>query len=234
MPPEPARPTFVLVTCEHGGNRVPAEHRERFANARDLIRSHRGWDHDALAIARRIAEHHAAPLLFSRTTRLLVDLNRSLEHPELHGEPIRGLEDDARAAIVAGHWRPYRERVATLVTALVAAGHRVLHCSVHSFTDVLDGRPRELDLSWLFDPARAFESEVAQRWRDAVAAAQPDLRLAFNEPYRGIDDGQTTTLRGLAPDAAYAGIELELRQGLIAASAVRRRLARLLADTMPA
>ena len=38
------------------------------------------------------------------------------------------------------------------------------------------------------------------------------MRVRFNYPYAGRADGLTTALRRRFPDAAYAGIELEINQ----------------------
>jgi len=44
-----------LITCEHGGNRIPARYRPLFACHGALLASHRGYDPGALALARDFA-----------------------------------------------------------------------------------------------------------------------------------------------------------------------------------
>jgi predicted N-formylglutamate amidohydrolase len=73
--------TAFLVTCEHGGNRIPAPYRKLFVRQRALLDSHRGWDPGALQMARALSTALRAPLVASTTSRLLVDLNRSAGHP---------------------------------------------------------------------------------------------------------------------------------------------------------
>ena len=46
--------TRLLLTCEHGGNRIPPEYRALFRGATAALASHRGWDPGALALARRL------------------------------------------------------------------------------------------------------------------------------------------------------------------------------------
>src|SRR5690606_402614 len=93
----------LLVTCEHGGNHVPASYLPLFAteSARAALDSHRGYDPGALGVARTLADELGAPLLFAETTRLLVDLNRSLRHPRLWSEFTRGLSPEAKRQVLS-------------------------------------------------------------------------------------------------------------------------------------
>jgi predicted N-formylglutamate amidohydrolase len=199
----------VLVTCEHGGNRVPRRYRRLFSGQRPLLGTHRAYDIGALAMARELAARLEAPMLYSTTTRLLVDLNRSVGHPRLFSEVGRALLPEERQRILQAYYLPYRRDV----EARIASQRRpVLHVSSHSFTPVLDGEAREADIGLLYDPRRPRERALAARWRSAIRAIEPGLRVRFNYPYAGRADGLTTALRRRFPDSRYAGIELEINQ----------------------
>jgi predicted N-formylglutamate amidohydrolase len=225
-------PTFLLLTCEHAGHEVPAGWRHLFKGHRAALHSHLGYDPGALEVAMRMATRLAAPLVFTRTTRLLVDANRSLGHPQLFGSLAGALDAAERERVIEEFHTPHRRSVETLVAAAVSTGRRVLHVGVHSFTDVLDGMIRELDVALLFDPARAAESSICARWSAALRGAAGDLRHRFNEPYRGVDDGLTTAMRAKFAAPAYAGVEVEIRQGMIRTARAKRRVADLLATTL--
>jgi predicted N-formylglutamate amidohydrolase len=113
-----------------------------------------------------------------------------------------------------------------------ARGHRVLHVGVHSFTPVLRGHVRPMDVAFLYDPARALEAAIVQAWKAALRRHAPELVVRRNAPYRGVDDGLTRALRGRFPARDYAGIELEvnqrcLRNGRFPAALVRAIVASL-------
>ena len=133
------RPQSFLVTCEHGGNRVPAAYRQLFTDATRLLESHRGYDVGALSLAREIARQLDADLVYATTTRLLVDLNRSPSHLQAFSQITRALPAAERAKILACHHTPYRQRVEDWIAARLSTGHRVFHLSCHSFTPVLAG-----------------------------------------------------------------------------------------------
>ncbi|MEW5774132.1 MAG: N-formylglutamate amidohydrolase [Thermodesulfobacteriota bacterium] len=224
--------TALLVTCEHGGNRVPARYRRLFAGRKALLASHRGWDPGALALARLLAGELDAPLLFCDTTRLLADPNRSEGHPALFSELTRPLPAPERQALLDRLWRPHRQAVRQAAADLIAGRGQVLHLAVHSFTPVLHDRERTMDLGLLYDPARPREARLAAAWKAVLTRRAPGLRVRRNAPYRGASDGLATFLRrALGP--AYLGLELETNQRLFSdPRAAPPDLARLLADAL--
>jgi predicted N-formylglutamate amidohydrolase len=222
-----------MVTCEHGGHRVPARHRALFAGAGAALRSHRGWDPGALELARDLARALEAPLLACTTTRLLVDANRSAAHPRLFSAWSRALPAAERAALLARWWRPHHAAVTQLVRAAVRRRRTVLHLSVHSFTPRWKGRPRAVDVGFLYDPTRRRERAFAAEWRRALAARRGDLALRRNQPYRGNADGLTSCMREAFDGAHYLGVELEVSQRFPLGPAPRwRRLRRDLVESL--
>ena len=202
----------LFVSCEHGGHAVPAALRHCFVGARAVLASHRGWDPGALPLAAQMAQAFAAPLFAATTTRLVIDLNRSLGHRQLFSEFTRGLPRAEREAIVAAHYRPHRDRVEGDIAWRIAAGEAVTHIASHSFTPVLNGTVRQADVAWLYDPRREREAALAQRWMACFALRAPQLRLRRNYPYQGRGDGLASLLRTRFGGAAYRGIELEVNQ----------------------
>lgn len=207
-----------LVTCEHGGNRIPAAYQPYFADLQELLATHRGYDRGALVLARDLAKAFGAPLVSSTISRLLVDLNRSVGHPRLFSNALPRTPPSLRTKIVSRYHTPWRDRVEGLVWEAVAAGHRVVHLSAHSFTPVLNGRVRDTDMGLLHDPSRHLEADLCARWREILLASAPHLRVRRNHPYQGRCDGLTTHLRGRFDPGAYLGIEVEINQNEISAT----------------
>jgi predicted N-formylglutamate amidohydrolase len=207
------RPAF-FISCEHGGNRVPAEYRHLFAGAKLELESHRGYDIGILPLAHACARKLNAPALISETSRLLVDLNRSEGHPRLFSEWTRGLPEHEQGQILARYYHPYRQQVRQKLGKLIASEGLVVHLSLHSFAPVLGGQVRPVDVGLLYDPARPGETELCDRWSKQLRTALPALRIRRNSPYRGISDGLVTLLRHEFPPHQYQGIEVEVNQSL--------------------
>ena len=204
-----------LVTCEHGGNRIPARYRDSFVGHEALLQGHRGFDFGALAMARELAQALGAKLIFSTISRLLVDLNRSPTHPRLHAEWVRRLPDSCRRQILIDYYLPFRASAEAAIMHALASGKRVIHLSSHSFTPELDGVVRAADVGLLYDPARAGEAALCREWRTRLKAREPSLRVRRNYPYTGRSDGFAAYLRRHFAADKYIGVELEINQRLL-------------------
>ncbi len=233
-----AKPDHILITCEHGGNRIPARYRPLFAGFEALLQSHRGYDPGALTLARELAKALAAPWFVSTTSRLLIDFNRSIGHPFLYSGVTRSAPAGVRRAILKKHYLPYRNRVEAHIAAAIAGGSRVIHLSSHSFTPVLDGKVRNADIGLLYDPARHGEAELCRRWQARLKASAPAWKVRRNYPYTGRSDGLTAHLRRRFPADVYIGIELEINHKHVLPGrrqwrALRRQVIEALLQAMP-
>lgn len=209
------RPQAGLVTCEHASNAVPESLRSRFRGCVDILSTHRAWDPGGEELAVAMARRLSAPLLLGRYTRLAVDLNRSIDSSAAFSEFTRGLSPRERARLAASVWAPFRAEAEGIVDGFVHHRRRVLHLSAHTMTPVLNGERRDMDVAWLYDPRRSSEVGVVNAWMRTFRKLRPELRLARNRPYKGTDDGHTSSLRTRFPARAYAGIELEFNHGLL-------------------
>jgi len=207
-----ARTNYHLITCEHGGNRIPPCYRQLFQGHEALLQTHRGFDAGAVAMARDLAQALAAPLFASTTSRLLIDLNRSIGHPRLYSEATRAAPAAVRREILERHYLPYRNQAEAHIAEAIAHGSRVIHISSHSFTPELDGAVRNADIGLLYDPARSGEVELCRRWQALLKTQAPSLTVRRNYPYTGKSDGFTAYLRRRFPADVYIGIELEINQ----------------------
>jgi predicted N-formylglutamate amidohydrolase len=203
---------FFLISCEHGGNRIPSRYHDFFVGREALLRTHRGYDAGALRVARELSDALRAPLLASSVSRLLVDLNRSLGHPHLYSDATRAIAPQLRHEILARYYLPYRGKAETQIEQAIEQGRRVIHISCHSFTPELNGKPRNTDLGLLYDPSRPSEAGLCRRWRIALKACASVLKARMNYPYAGTADGFTVYLRKRFPAEHYLGIELEINQ----------------------
>lgn len=227
----------LVISCEHGGNEVPPAYATLFAGHEALLPTHRGWDPGALELARQMAQAFKAPLFAATTTRLLIDLNRSIGHRQLHSEATRSLALAARRDIAARYYRPHRDAVESEIARLVASGRQVLHIASHSFTPELQGVVRQADVAWLYDARRIGERLLAQHWLDALGQRRPELKLRRNYPYQGKGDGLTALLRKRHAPGHYIGIELEVNQRFVMAggdawTALQADLVRSLGDVL--
>ena len=204
----------LILSCEHGGNQIPLACRHLFSKATHILKTHRGLDIGALSIAKTLSSKLSVPLLYSETSRLLVDLNRSLHHPKLFSEFTRDCDRQTREQILRKYYLPYRQILEQQFLDTIAAGDTVLHLSIHSFTPVLAGQVRHADIGLLYDPARKSEKSFCRSLQASLQQSS-DYVIRSNYPYRGNADGITTWLRNRLSPKAYIGIEIEINQKLL-------------------
>jgi predicted N-formylglutamate amidohydrolase len=205
----------IIISCEHGGNHVPAEYRRLFTGKQAVLNSHQGWDHGALILARKLAGKLKATLISSETTRLLVDLNRSLHHRNLFSEFTMDCDKETRNKILLKYYFPYRNRVENEITKALKENKPVIHFSIHSFTPNLNGKTRHADIGLLYDPARKSERDLCIKLQSILQEEMKNFNIRRNYPYRGNADGFTTHLRKKYPGSKYTGIEIEINQKYI-------------------
>ena len=199
----------LLFSCEHAGNDVPKSYSGLFQKSMKLLESHRGYDLGAYPIAKKLADYFKAPLVATKTTRLLIDCNRSLNRPTLFSEITEGLSRKEKKTIIEKYYTPYREKVKMRAAKYIDSDKSVLHLSIHSFTPVLHGIERGADIGLLYDPKRKKEKQFCKILKECLASSNFTVRL--NYPYKGASDGLTTTLRKKL-GADYLGIEIEVNQ----------------------
>jgi len=205
--------TVLLLTCEHGGNRIPDEYKYLFpAESKTVLESHRGWDPGTLALGKFLAGQLQAPLFASDITRLLVDLNRSTWRRTLFSEFVKGRPHPLKKEILERVYYPYQNEVENYVQETVYRGEKICHLALHSFTPVLNGKHRNADLGLLYNPARENEKQFARLAKKQSKNILPDWRVRLNYPYLGKPDGLCARLRKKHNDGSYMGIEVEINQ----------------------
>jgi predicted N-formylglutamate amidohydrolase len=200
-----------VITCEHGGNHIPPAYTAYFQDAHLVLQSHRGYDPGALALFRRLADQLADFSQYSQTSRLLVELNRSLHHKNLFSVYTKSLDAALKKEVIASYYLPYRQLVEQKIKGYLDQAQQVIHLSIHSFTPELNGEIRKADIGLLFDPARTAEKAFCRAWKNQLREIIPQAIVRFNYPYQGKADGFTTYLRRRYTQH-YMGIELELNQ----------------------
>lgn len=201
-----------LITCEHAGNKIPESYNYLFKGKEEVLKSHRGWDPGASQLACHLGSIMEVPVFMHPTSRLLVEVNRSLTNPQLFSEFTSTLDPDIKKFLLDKYYHPYRKTVYEWVKKTVEDHKEVVHISMHTFTPVWQGKKRKTDIGILFDEKRRLESKVALTLKNQLHQLAPLLQVDCNEPYKGTDDGLTTALRKKFGAKAYSGIEIEVNQ----------------------
>lgn len=203
----------ILLVCEHAGQAIPAC-LEGLGIGRAVLDSHRGWDIGALAVARAVADRLTAPLIIQHYSRLVIDVNRPPESAhavpsQVDGEVIPGnvgITPGQQALRAQDIFEPFDAAVSRMIAHLQPRG-----CfSIHSFTPSMGGTARPWHGGFL---TRANPG-TAQRMIDTIAARDPRLKLAINQPYTIDDETDWFIPRHAEPCGASHAL-IEIRNDMI-------------------
>lgn len=202
----------LILTCEHGGNSIPAKYESYFKNHKPL-QSHRGYDLGALNLFQFLKPLFDSSF-YSTASRLLIELNRSLHHKQLFSEITGDFDKREKDYIIKHYYAPYRNKIESKIKNYISSQNTVLHFSIHSFTPSLNGIERNCDIGLLFDSTNKTERSYCKNLKSALLKENPNLKVRFNYPYLGKADGFTTYLRKRFP-SNYMGIEIEVNQKFV-------------------
>lgn len=210
---EAGRSPYVLV-CEHAGNRMPRQLGSLGLAEAELTR-HIAWDIGAEGVARLLSRLIDAPLVLQRYSRLVYDCNRPPELPGAMPEVsettrIPGnekLKAEDRLARIEAVYRPFHAAVSAVLDARAAHGRAASVVSIHSFTPVFKGKPRNFELGILHDRDT--------RLADRLIKGLSNVGVRRNEPY-GPKDGVLHTLNLHAGVRGLRHAMIEIRNDLIA------------------
>lgn len=225
----------LVLSCEHASWTLPPS--VELGVPLDVLQSQASWDPGAYDIAARLGDAVGLPVHTGAFSRMWVDLNRPPEHPDVvprvsFGAIVPGnalLDDEARAARIATYHAPYWAAVERDARARLVSLGACLHFSSHSFDPTL-APGRDFDVGILYDPAFAFEADLAERLTFGLRRA--GLSVRPNQPYRGTEPALVTSLRAKLAPARYAGIELETSQAVVAAPGGCARIAAAVAPVL--
>lgn len=209
---------MLFLTCEHGGNQIPTRYKKLFKEGSEVLKTHRGLDIEALGIAQKLKQKLKVPLVFSTTSRLVVDLNRTLKNPTLFSEFTTPLSKLEKNKILNTYYFPHWQKVRA---ALKKMNSGIVHVAVHSMTDHLNGKKRRMQLALLYNPAFKEEVRFSSLWIKELRKEFPNFVIARNKPYRGDGDGLTCEMR--KENQKYVGIELEMNQGMLVQMSEREK-----------
>lgn len=202
----------IILSCEHGGNKIPSSVKENLHVSKRLIESHQAFDRGALDLALFLKKQLRVPLINNEMTRLILDYNRTPTNKNYWGILSEKISEKDKQRIVEDN-RCYTDQLFEFIKRNYKSSH-VIHLSIHSFTPVYKGKIRKTEIGLLYDPARESERRISRFLKSQLSTS---FRVHFNRPYRGTSDGLTKYFRSKFKKH-YSGIEIEINQDFVKSS----------------
>lgn len=175
-----------LLLCEHASPDIPSA-LNGLGLAAHPVDSHWFYDIGAAQVTTHLSESLNAPAILARWSRLVVDLNRSLDHPTAfartgEGIPVPGnehLDLSEKTKRAEAYYHPFHRCVSRTIDGILMRGILPALLSIHSFTPVFYGRARPWEIGILW----AQDSDLPGRLIRLLT--QEGFHVGDNEPYDG-------------------------------------------------
>lgn len=216
----------VILVCEHASNEFPEEF-EGLGLSREVQESHAAWDPGAFAVAQKMSDILAAPLVAGSVSRLIYDCNRPPSDPtamreqsEIYDIPGNiDLSSKDRISRAERIHDPFHQALADLVNLHPISVPLV---SIHSFTPVYYGKKRKTEIGLLNG-----NDERLSRTMFSICDDFTRLELGHNDPY-GPEDGVLYTMEKHTSGTGRAHLMVEIRNDLISNSPTQVETAKTL------
>jgi predicted N-formylglutamate amidohydrolase len=214
----------LLLTADHAGRLIPLALGTLGLDDAECSR-HIAWDIGIAGVTDTLSRTLDATAVLQRYSRLVIDCNRSPDHPtsiptvseatEIPGN--RGLTELERATRRRAIFDPYHAAIAGEIDRRIAAGRRTVVIAMHSFTPIFRNVARMVEVGVLYHR----DTRLAQIILDLLRG-EDGLMVGDNEPYAITDTSDyTIPIHGEARRLDH--VEMEIRQDLIADTSSQAR-----------
>lgn len=209
----------VLIICDHSSNVIPKK-LNRLGVDNATLEKHIAYDIGTETIGKYLADRLNAPAVLAGFSRLVIDLNRGLDHagsiPALNdhiaipgNENLSAAQKKCRTDEI---YTPYHDKITDCLETIKQRGQQPFIISVHSFTPEMDNQCRETEIGILWDRNK----DIAETMIQDLKTRNPALVVGDNDPYsfrEAPELNHTLNRHGIDQNSLY--MIVEFRQDLV-------------------
>jgi predicted N-formylglutamate amidohydrolase len=224
----------VLIVGDHASNAMPGM-LDNLGLDDVALEQHIAYDIGSKKLIHHLSQHLDAPAILAGYSRLIVDLNRSLEDesamPEVSDNTVikgnQNMSDEHRNARIHSFYTPYRKAIDMMLHRFKEKETVPAFISIHSFTPEISGfsRPWHAGVLWDKDP------RIPVPLMKKLCAHPDGFHIGDNEPYSGKHPADYT-IDHHAEAAGLPHVSVEIRQDLINTEDGAERWATILDDAL--
>jgi len=207
----------VLLVGDHVSNKIPRQ-LHNLGLDKSFLGQHIAYDIGTSKLIHHLSQHLDAPAVLAGYSRLVVDLNRSLEDSSVMPEVSDNTQIPGNQAMSKEHrqqrihsfYTPYRVAIDRMLHRFKDQGTVPAFISIHSFTPEMAGfkRPWHAGILWDRDP------RIPVPLMKNLRAHPADFNIGDNEPYSGKHPADYT-IDHHAEAAGLPHVSIEIRQDLV-------------------
>lgn len=214
----------TIVVCEHASKRIP-QFLNNLGASETTLNSHTAWDPGALGVSTALSHCMSAALVSGGVSRLVYDCNRPPESPsampsqsERHTVPGNAnLNRSQRNERITCVYGPFEKALADEIASNRASLN--LMVTIHSFTPLYHGVPREVEIGILHGIDDSFALSMMKNLPD-----DQKFVIRLNQPYAA-SDGVAHTLDLHGHKNTLPSVMIEIRNDLIETTDQQNKMA---------
>lgn len=224
----------VLLVADHASNHIPKS-LNNLGLAAESLEQHIAYDIGTRKLIEHLSQHLDAPGVVAGYSRLVVDLNRSLEDPSVMPEfsdqtPIPGNQNMSAAhrnQRIHDFYTPYRKTIDSMLQRFRQRDVAPAFIAIHSFTPEMAGfsRPWQVGILWDKDP------RIPLPLMQNLRAHSEGFNIGDNEPYSGKHPADYT-IDHHAEASGIPHVSIEIRQDLVNTEEDAERWATILHEAL--
>lgn len=209
------KPTILLISCEHGSNKVPKKYALLFQDKELVLKTPHAYDLGASHIVKHLHKVLNCDWVQTKVTRLLIDSNHGLHHARCFSKFSKKLSTVEKNKLIKTYYQPFHHELQEKIATHIAQGQQVLHLSLYTFAPILKGLFLNTGIGLLYNAHRHAEKEVARIIHGLLQHSTPAYKIRHNYPFLGTNDFVLKTFRNQFSEKEYLGIKLGINQVLI-------------------
>lgn len=225
------KPTILVISCEHGSNKVPKRYAHLFENKELILQTARAYDLGASHIANHLHKTLQCDLVQTKITRLLIDCAHSLHHSRCFSKFSKRLHSSEKNKLITSYYEPFHQSLNETIAAHIAQGQQVLHLSIFTFAPIFQKLFLSTAIGVSYDAHRHGEKEVVRILHGLLNKETPPYRIRQNNPLLGTHDYILKSFRKKFEEKDYLGIKLGFNQALITTPHDQELICKMLAHT---
>ncbi len=206
----------MLLVCDHASREFPAA-MHQLGLADWVLDQHVACDIGAGMVTRHLADRLNAPAVLAGYSRLIVDLNRQLDHESAFtrisdGIAIPGnldIGEQERQQRIQSFFNPYHGAISQRLDVFEERGVVPAFLSIHTCTPVFDNVVRHCQIGVMWDSDPRIPLPLMAKLKEV-----PDLKVGDNEPYSGRHPDDYT-IDFHAERTGLPNVGIEVRQDLV-------------------
>jgi len=204
----------IFISCEHASKVIPKKYGTIGIKRKNLLNIPDYYDVGAEELTRIIAKKLNAKCIIPNYSRMVINLNKHLNHQKLISDVCFGIEipgnkdltNSERNNRIKKYYLPYHDRIKREIQELKKNHKKVYYISIHSFFHKLNRVKRIIDVGILYKYKKdiRFCKKIKK-----LLTEKTDFNIKYNQPYSSFKTaGYTINKYGESKDISCVEFEI--------------------------